>query len=189
MANSYARIIGVLGGFDLLWPADLASLLALFGTLDFDVDVTEPGCVVLWTWGHDMVLQLSLPLLVGLINLLEYAISSVVRPTQDVVIAQHRRANVIAKYLAFVNCLYMTLVRYTVGAFVCIDLTADGLNPAMKTDPNIECYSPTHYGYMSVAAVGLLLYTIGCARPIFRPTRHKGRDCAASRSLRPWRSQ
>ena len=136
-----------------------------------------------------MVLQLSLPLLVGLINLLEYAISSVVRPTQDVVIAQHRRANVIAKYLAFVNCLYMTLVRYTVGAFVCIDLTADGLNPAMKTDPNIECYSPTHYGYMSVAAVGLLLYTVGCVRPIFRSTRHKARDCAASRSLRSWRSQ
>ena len=126
MANSYARITGVLGGFDLLWPADLASLLALFGTLDFDVDVTGPGCVVLWTWGHDMVLQLSLPLLVGLINLLQYAVNSVVHPALELEEVKLRRAKVISKYFAFVNCLYMTLIRYTVAAFVCIEISSAG---------------------------------------------------------------
>ena len=63
-----------------------------------------------------MVLQLMLPLLVGLINLLEYMIISVVHPAQHPSLVKHRRAAVISKYLAFINCFYMTLVRYTVGA-------------------------------------------------------------------------
>jgi hypothetical protein len=33
----------------------------------------------------------------------------------------------IMKYLAIVNCLYMTLVRYTIGAFVCFTVTGDDL--------------------------------------------------------------
>ena len=92
-----------------------------------------------------MVLQLMLPFVVGLINLLEYMINSVLHPTQHPGLVKHRRAAVISKYLAFINCLYMTLVRYTVGAFVCINLTADGTLTVLKADPNIECYSPTHH--------------------------------------------
>ena len=61
----------------------------------------------------------------------------------------------------------MTLVRYTVGAFVCINLTADGTLMVLKADPNIECYSPTHNALMAVAAVGVVLYTVGYARPTF----------------------
>ena len=114
-----------------------------------------------------MVLQLMLPLLVGLINLLEYMINSVFRPAQHPSLVKHRRAAVISKYLAFINCLYMTLVRYTVGAFVCINLTADGTLLVLKADPNIECYSPTHNALMAVAAVGVVLYTVGYARPNF----------------------
>ena len=105
-----------------------------------------------------MVLQLMLPLLVGLINLLEYMINSVFRPAQHPSLVKHRRAAVISKYLAFINCLYMTLVRYTVGAFVCINLTADGTLMVLKADPNIECYSPTHNALMAVAVVGVVLY-------------------------------
>jgi hypothetical protein len=125
----------------------------------------RPGCVVAWTWAHDMVLQLMLPLLVGLINLLEYMINSVLHPAQYPSLVKHRRAAVISKYLAFINCLYMTLVRYTVGAFVCINLAADGSLMVLKADPNIECYSPTHNALMAVAAVGVVLYTVGYARP------------------------
>ena len=73
-----------------------------------------------------MVLQLSLPLLLGLIHVVMYAINSVARPAQHLQVAKHRRASVLSQYLAFINCLYMTLVRYTIGAFICIDLTADG---------------------------------------------------------------
>jgi hypothetical protein len=127
----------------------------------------RPECVVAWTWAHDMVLQLMLPLLVGLINLLEYMIKSVLHPAQHPGLVEHRRAAVISKYLAFINCLYMTLVRYTVGAFVCINLTADGTLTVLKADPNIECYSPTHNVLMAVAAVGVVLYTIGFAPPTF----------------------
>ena len=72
-----------------------------------------------------MVLQLMLPLLVGLINLLEYRIKSVLHPAQHPDLVKHRRAAVISKYLAFINCLYMTLVRYTIQAFVCINLSDD----------------------------------------------------------------
>jgi hypothetical protein len=114
-----------------------------------------------------MVLQLMLPLLVGLINLLEYMIISVVHPAQHPSLVKHRRAAVISKYLAFINCLYMTLVRYTVGAFVCISLTAEGSLMVLKADPNIECYSPSHNALMAVAAVGVVLYTVGYARPNF----------------------
>jgi hypothetical protein len=125
----------------------------------------RPGCVVAWTWAYDMVLQLMLPLLVGLINVLEYMIKSVLHPAQHPDLVKHRRAAVISKYLAFINCLYMTLVRYSVGAFVCINLTADGTLMVLKADPNIECYSPTHNALMAVAVVGVVLYTVGYARP------------------------
>jgi hypothetical protein len=37
---------GVLGGFDLNWPASLAWFLNLCGILDFDIDVT--GCAHLF---------------------------------------------------------------------------------------------------------------------------------------------
>jgi hypothetical protein len=114
-----------------------------------------------------MVLQLMLPLLVGLINLLEYMIISVLRPAQHPSLAKHRRAAVISKYLAFINCLYMTLARYTVGAFVCISLTDTGTLMVLKADPNIECYSSAHNALMAVAAVGVVLYTVGYALPTF----------------------
>jgi hypothetical protein len=106
-----------------------------------------------------MILQLSLPLVVGLINVVQYGILSVFRPAQHREISQHRRARVISKYLAFINCLYMTLVRYTVGAFICIKLTADKL--VLKADPNIDCGSSDHNSLMAVAGVGLVLYTLG----------------------------
>lgn len=73
-----------------------------------------------------MVLQLSLPLLVGLINLLQYAVNSVVHPALELEEVKLRRAKVISKYFAFVNCLYMTLIRYTVAAFVCIEISSAG---------------------------------------------------------------
>ena len=74
-----------------------------------------------------MVLQLSLPLLVGLFNLLQYAVHSLFAPAQDPEERKHRQAKVIAKYLGFINCLYMSLVRYTVGAFICIELNDAGI--------------------------------------------------------------
>jgi hypothetical protein len=123
---NFAQLCGVLGAFDLNWPANLGAFFSVCGLLDFDVDVTTPGCVVSWSWTHDMILQLSMPLVVGLVNVLECAILSVCWPTQDPEAAKFRRATAISKYLNFVNCLYMTLVRYTVAAFVCMDLTDDG---------------------------------------------------------------
>lgn len=67
---NFAQIAGVLGGFDLNWPGEHRSGLAFFldicGILDFDLDVTGPHCIVQWSWVHDMALQLSLPVMVGL---------------------------------------------------------------------------------------------------------------------------
>ena len=130
MADSlltFAQIAGVLGGFDLNWPDSISTFLAMCGTLDFDVDVTGPGCVLWWTWAHDMILQLSLPLVVGLVNVAQYMLLSVIRPSKDAAVVHHRRADVIYNYLAFINCLYMALTRKTFQAFVCIDATSDGL--------------------------------------------------------------
>ena len=128
MADSllnFAQIAGTLGGFDLAWPKSLETFLTLCGILDFDIDVTGPSCIVSWGWGHDLVLQLSMPLIVGLINVLQLAISSILYPVQYE--EKYRRATVIRKYLGFVNCLFMTLVRYTIGAFVCFSITDAGL--------------------------------------------------------------
>ena len=130
MADSllnFAQIAGVLGGFEVAWPTSLATFLNLCGILDFDIDVTGPSCIVWWSWGHDMVLQLSLPLVFGLVNVLQYTINLALHPKQDELMRKHRRAKMIMKYLAIVNCLYMTLVRYTIGAFVCFTVTGDDL--------------------------------------------------------------
>ena len=130
MADSlltFAQIAGVLGGFDLNWPDSIQFFLKICSTLDFDVDVTGPGCVLWWTWAHDMILQLSLPLVVGLVNVAQYMLLSVIRPSKDAAVVHHRRADVIYNYLAFINCLYMALTRKTFQAFVCIDATSDGL--------------------------------------------------------------
>lgn len=94
-----AQIAGVLGGFEVNWPVHLATFLGACGILDFDIDVTGPGCVVSWTWGHDMVLQLSLPLMVGLINVLHYWVRAVCYPAQDPLMDKLSRATIIQKYL------------------------------------------------------------------------------------------
>ena len=39
----------------------------------------------------------------------------------------------------------------------------------LKSDPEIECYSPLHKAYMAIAGVGLVLYTFGYARPNWEP--------------------
>jgi hypothetical protein len=125
---NFAQIAGTLGGFDLGWPTGIRTFLRLCGVLDFDIDVTGPGCIVSWTWAHDLALQLSLPLAVGLINALEFAVHSILRRAQDDPdTSKLRRAKVIAKTSAFISCLYMTLVRYTVAAFVCIQISSTGL--------------------------------------------------------------
>ena len=41
----------------------------------------------------------------------------------------------------------------------------------LKSDPEIECYSPLHKAYMAIAGVGLVLYTFGYARPNWEPWR------------------
>ena len=103
------------------------------------------------------MLQLSLPLVVGLINVLEYAARSFFEPAHD---PQWARAKVTSKYCSFVNCLYMTLVRYSLAAFACIDVNAVGVL-VLNADPNVDCYSTEHIWLMGLGSVGILLYCIG----------------------------
>ncbi len=153
----FAQIAGTLGGFGLPWPKSLDKILGFCGILDFDLDVTGPMCIMSWTWAHDLVLQLSLPVVVGLINVLEHATCSVLEPAHD---PQYSRAKVISKYFSFVNCQYMTLVRYSLAAFACIDVNAVGFS-VLKADPNVDCYSTEHIWLMGLGSVGILLYCIG----------------------------
>ena len=69
------------------------------------------------------------------------------------------RGGIFTRVISFTNILYMTLTRYVVGSFVCMDIKTD--LQVLRAYPDIECYSPLHYQIMAVGGVGLFVYVLG----------------------------
>ncbi len=148
------------------------------------LQVSGPDCLVAWSWRHDFYFQLCLPLAVAVINIIEYLfchllsrfppsaesrlrirIFSVlgvplgVDPKQRATDLRALRGDIFAKVISFTNIIYMTLVRYCIGAFVCMDIK-DGLQ-VLTVYPDIECYTPLHNQIRGVGAAGIVLYVFG----------------------------
>ncbi len=69
------------------------------------------------------------------------------------------RGGIFTKVISFTNIIYMTLTRYIVGSFVCMDIK-EGLQ-VLRAYPDIECYSELHHQIMAVGGVGLVVYVLG----------------------------
>ncbi len=155
----------------------LSSVLAAF-------QVTGPDCLLSWTWRHDFFFQLALPVAVLLVNSIQHAIVLVlsrlhISPTskyrhvfgflgvpssQLPPESRHKelnamRGDIFTKVISFTNIVYMTLVRYCVSAFVCMEIK-DNLT-VLRVYPDIECYTPLHRQTMAVAAIGTIVYVFG----------------------------
>ena len=148
------------------------------------LQVSGPDCLVAWSWRHDFYFQLCLPLAVAVINIIQYlfchllarfppsagsrlrvrifavlGVPSGVDPEQRATDLRALRGDIFAKVISFTNIIYMTLVRYCIGAFVCMDIK-DGLQ-VLTVYPDIECYTPLHDEIRGVAAAGIVLYVFG----------------------------
>jgi hypothetical protein len=86
-------------------------------------------------------------------------VPSGVDPEQRATDLRALRGDIFAKVISFTNIIYMTLVRYCIGAFVCMDIK-DGLK-VLTVYPDIECYTPLHDEIRGVAAAGIVLYVFG----------------------------
>jgi hypothetical protein len=65
----------------------------------------------------------------------------------------------ITRIITFTNIVYICLMRYSVGTFVCQDLEEG--RQIMMYAPNVDCYTPEHTAARIVAACGIILYVFG----------------------------
>jgi hypothetical protein len=179
---NFAQICGALGDFNLGWPDRVGGFLDILGTLDFDVDAIGPNCVFTgWGWQHDMYLQLLLPVVVLVANKGQYFAAKLLltmrlprfRVLKWLGIAPANREELSdlhdelnMKVISFVNMVYLTLVRYCVGAFVCDEVAVD--KAALVASPPMDCWTSEHQTVVGFAAIGMLVYVVGF--PLFVAT-------------------
>ncbi len=171
--------------------SESSGALAAFHRFCCSYQVSGPDCLLPWTWFHDFYFQMTLPVAVLIINGLHYTIVLVlsrVRLTPEskysarafdflgvpsIQLSSEKRrqemkalqGDIFTKVISFTNIIYMTLVRYCIGAFVCMDIK-DQL-AVLRVYPDIECYTPRHQEIMAVAAAGLVVYVLGFPLAVF----------------------
>lgn len=90
MVLAFAQLGNIIGDVDLNWPSKLVRVFDVTNILDFDVDVLEPTCFFKdWGFAQNLYVQLSLPLLMGLmassgflISWIMMQISMLVKPSK-----------------------------------------------------------------------------------------------------------
>ena len=187
---NFAQIAGALGDFNLHWPGRVGGFLTVLGVLDFDVDAVGPSCVFSgWSWYDDLYLQLLLPVIVLIFNKGEYLLAkgiftlqiprfrfltalSLAPANEAELLSLKHRLNM--KVLSFVNMVYMTLVRYVCGAFICSEVAPDLF--ALDLSPPNQCYTPEHFVVMGIATVGLVVYVAGFPLYVIRKLVRIGQD-------------
>lgn len=66
MLLGFAQMMNIVGDVNLKWPGMLSSVFGFANLLDFDVDILEPTCLFPeWSFSHNLIVQLLLPLLMG----------------------------------------------------------------------------------------------------------------------------
>lgn len=66
MLLGFAQMVNIIGDVNLNWPKMLSSVIGIANLLDFDVDILEPTCLFPgWSFSHNLIVQLTLPLLMG----------------------------------------------------------------------------------------------------------------------------
>ena len=121
-----------------------------------------------------MYLQLALPVFVLLFNKGQYLLAkglwalqiprlrllralSLAPANEEELLHLKHRLNM--KVLSFVNLVYMTLVRYVCGAFICSEVAPNVF--ALDLSPPNQCYTPEHIWVMALAIVALVVYVAG----------------------------
>lgn len=76
MVLAFSQLGNIISDVDLNWPSKLVHVFGVTNILDFDVDVLEPTCIFKnWGFAQNLYVQLSLPLLMGLIAIVGFLIS------------------------------------------------------------------------------------------------------------------
>eukprot|EP01025_Chloroclados_australasicus_P059867 TRINITY_DN7603_c0_g1_i1.p1 TRINITY_DN7603_c0_g1~~TRINITY_DN7603_c0_g1_i1.p1 ORF type:complete len:1470 (-),score=133.53 TRINITY_DN7603_c0_g1_i1:1759-5634(-) len=76
---SWVQLLSVVGAFEMNWPSSIYRILNLAALFAFEVDIIELSCLVPnWGFYHNFVVQLSMPIVVGVCAMLSYFVSYLV---------------------------------------------------------------------------------------------------------------
>ena len=149
--------------------------LTYLGVLDFDVDAIGPNCVFSgWSFRDDAFLQLLLPIIVLIVNNGQFLLAKLfftlrlpryrvlkllnMAPSNKEELSNLRHG-LNMKVISFIDCVYMTLVRYCVAAFVCTEVAPGKY--ALDLYPPMDCWTPEHRPVVVAASIALLVYVAG----------------------------
>eukprot|EP00803_Ostreobium_quekettii_P003820 evm.model.scf_1223.3 EVM.evm.TU.scf_1223.3 scf_1223:28111-38337(+) len=177
----WMQLANIIGELDLRWPLRLETVFTTANIMDFDVDTIELTCFYpLWCYKDNFLLQMSLPLILGLVSLSRYLVAKalwVFLRDRDLLRLRLARLiglprtrseldarwdTTISTFLSSVDVTWLTIAKYTFNSFKCGDVHGVSV---LLASPYVECESNTHDIIRAQAGVGLFVYVIGF--PVF----------------------
>lgn len=178
---SWAQLANVIGEVNLQWPNSLNKVFATANILDFDVDILEPRCIISdWSYRWNFVVQLLLPLFMGLLAVIGYGLSRLVFSfSKNLSDDSQRKLQYLsmlvdvpeekeqldekwdatrARALSSFEVTYVTITKYCFDAMKCERI---GDVKVLSASPDIECSSRDHKILVAMGTIGIVFYTLG----------------------------
>jgi len=155
------RLIAIGSAYRLRWHDNLKGAFTFCRIALFDVDIAQPGCVMKWTFGHSMLTQLILPLVMSMSYfsrpLFMYWMESREKPhllRSDILEVPRIRKSfnsAISDTYGIVLSCYPSIMFVLSAWLKCTQY--DSGKWYLDVDPNMECYKGTHAHLLVVAVV------------------------------------
>ena len=181
MILGWAQLANIIGDVDLNWTPRVETMFGIAYSLDFDVNILEPNCLVAWSFHHNFILQLCLPVVMTSMAGTGYLLSAMLYTATErkwmkldnrtrellsllVEIPEDRKTlekkwnMTIATFLASLDTTYVAIAKYCLACFKC--RTVSGIS-VLEASPDLECGSWEHTQLIILAALGLLFYIFG----------------------------
>lgn len=178
----WVQLANIIGDLQLRWPHNLQVVYDITGVMDFDVDMVEPACLgINWTFTHNFVVQMLLPVLLAGVSVViywaDYAVfhwakrvshqrfDRILRgaslmwriPSTDKEWGD-RWDGVIAGAVASFEVVYLTVAKYCLDSLKCRQIAGISV---LQAAPEIECDSDERKVLLALGSLGFLVHVLG----------------------------
>lgn len=181
MLLEWAQLANIIGDVDLKWTHMLKWMFGVANILDFDVDILEPSCFIMWGFKRNFIMQLLLPFIMSAMSAVAYLGSAIaffavernwirfegkrkrfvsifVEVPKDVMQLHKKWDSTVASFLASVDVTYLTIATYCLGVFQCRKVSGV---PVLFADSAVQCHTQEHRNLIILASFGIIFYVIG----------------------------
>ncbi|GMH35618.1 hypothetical protein BSKO_03486 [Bryopsis sp. KO-2023] len=175
---NWAQLLNVIASLQLKWPTATTKFFNVVSFLDFDVDIVEPSCLGPWSFTHNYIVQLLLP--VGLtlfaagnrfIGIMLHKMSSeksrnffvrilcrIYRVPRNDADRKMMMNSLVSVSLAAMEITYITITRYNFDVLRCDEIAGKRV---MSASVDIECNSSKYKVLWGIAVFSMVAYTVG----------------------------